>query len=221
MSDSIIDSRLDTPKALYISARILSMIFNPLLVPTLCTGVLLWCTTLSWLPAQTLWVTLLYTFMLTGILPLGFITALKSCGIVTHLGLHDRRQRLLPYIAGVLCYSVACVYFYRAHAPFWFNLFFAGAGAAVIVQLIVSLRWKISAHAAAMGGLLAMLIRVMLGPYVTIDLASVVLPCVIILTGAVCSARLLLGRHTLMQTVAGLINGFVCVWICTYFDPQQ
>lgn len=172
---------------------------------------------MSWLPVSIRWMSVAYTLLFTGILPLGFIVTLRLCGRASDLGLSDRRQRLLPYIAGALCYAGACLYFHRAHAPEWFYMFFAGAGAAVIISLIVSLRWKISAHGAAMGGLTAMVVRIMTGPHCAVDMASLTLPCVVILTGAVCTSRLILGRHTLMQVVAGVANGFACVWITTAF----
>lgn len=35
----------------------------------------------------------------------------------------------------------------------------------------------------------------------------------VLVAGAVCSSRLILGRHTLGQVAAGCLNGFVCVFI--------
>lgn len=214
-------SQHDTNPILKAAANVLSLLFNPLLVPTYCAWIALWSTTLAWLPESIRWISVMYTFLFTGILPFGFIALMRFCGRASDMDLTNRRQRMLPYIAGAFCYGAACFYFHRAHAPEWFYMFFAGAGAAIIVSLIVSFRWKISAHGAAMGGLLAMIVRIMTGPYATADLASVTLPCAVIFTGAVCTARLILGKHTLMQTLAGVANGFICVWLTTIVAYQQ
>ncbi len=39
------------------------------------------------------------------------------------------------------------------------------------------------------------------------------LSAVIILAGAVMTARVYLGRHTLWQVLAGCANGFICVYL--------
>lgn len=202
------------------AAKTISFIFSPLLIPTYCTWTAMWSTTLSWLPANIRWMSVLYAFLFTCILPLGFISLMRISGHASDMSLRNRRQRFMPYIAGVMCYAAACFYFHRAYAPEWFYLFFAGAGLAVLISLLVSLKWKISAHAAAVGGWLAMLLRIMTGPYVTVDLASFAFPCTVIFAGAVCSSRLIIGAHTPLQLLAGLINGFVCVWLCTAVAPQ-
>ncbi len=39
----------------------------------------------------------------------------------------------------------------------------------------------------------------------------------IVLAGCVCTSRLILQRHTLMQVAAGFLNGFVCVFLPAWF----
>lgn len=202
------------------AARSISFLFSPLLVPAYCTWMTMWGTSLSWLPDRIRWIAVLYTFLFTGIIPFGLIAVMRFCGQASDLALTDRRQRIIPYVAGMLCYAAAYIYFHKAHAPEWFYMFFAGAGASILVSLLISLRWKISAHGAAMGGWLAMMLRIMTGPYMTADLASFAFPCIVIFTGAVCTSRLILEAHTPMQLLAGVINGFTCVWICTSVATQ-
>ena len=141
------------------AARSISFLFSPLLVPAYCTWMTMWGTTLSWLPDRIRWIAVLYTFLFTGIIPFGLIAVMRFCGQASDLDLTDRRQRIIPYAAGTLCYAAACIYFHKAHAPEWFYMFFAGAGASILVSLLISLRWKISAHGAAMGGWMAMMLR--------------------------------------------------------------
>ena len=67
-----------------------------------------------------------------------------------------------------------------------------------------------------MGGLVALVCRIAVE---NLALASVnylaVVSVVVIAAGLVGSARIYLGRHSLMQVFAGALNGFLCVYFIT------
>uniref|UniRef100_UPI00265F5FB3 phosphatase PAP2 family protein n=1 Tax=uncultured Duncaniella sp. TaxID=2768039 RepID=UPI00265F5FB3 len=83
-----------------------------------------------------------------------------------------------------------------------------------------NLKWKISAHSAAMGGLAAMMFRLAASHQAVCDL-NVWLSVTVVLVGLVMTARVYLQCHTLMQVLAGALNGFVCVWFCTMIHLPQ
>lgn len=191
--------------------KIISAIFSPLLVPTYAMILATHLSILSILPAGALWETVGVVFLITAFIPAVGIMTLYRTGVVSDTGLNNRTERTIPYIIVVLCYAACAFFLFRAGAPEWLPMFFAGAACATVINIIVNRWWKISAHAAAMGGLVAMLFRItdFHQAIVTMD---VWLSAAILLTGLVMSARVYMQRHTLLQVLAGAANGFLCVW---------
>lgn len=197
-------------------SQILSYIFSPLLVPTYGMILASFLSVLSVLSARVLCTTVAITFVITCVIPACGIMAMYKTGFLTDPSVNVRTERSLPYALTILCYVGCCFFLYRAGAPSWLTMFYAGGGAAVLINAVVNLKWKISAHAAAMGGLVAMLFRIAAMHQSVVDL-NIWISAVVVLAGAVMTARVYLQRHTLMQVIAGCANGFLCVWLLTMF----
>ncbi|MCI9172505.1 phosphatase PAP2 family protein [uncultured Duncaniella sp.] len=197
-------------------SQILSYIFSPLLVPTYGMILASFLSVLSVLSARVLCTTVAITFVITCVIPACGIMAMYKTGFLTDPGVNVRTERSLPYALTILCYVGCCFFLYRAGAPSWLTMFYAGGGAAALINAVVNLKWKISAHAAAMGGLVAMLFRIAAMHQSVVDL-NIWISAVVVLAGAVMTARVYLQRHTLMQVLAGCANGFLCVWLLTMF----
>ena len=88
----------------------------------------------------------------------------------------------------------------------------AGGAVATLICIAVNTRWKISAHMAAMGGLVALMFRMAASDVAMVSL-NVWLTVVVILAGCVGSSRVYLERHTLGQVLAGTAVGFLCVFL--------
>lgn len=197
-------------------SQILSYIFSPLLVPTYGMILASFLSVLSVLSARVLCTTVAITFVITCVIPACGIMAMYKTGFLTDPGVNVRTERSLPYALTILCYVGCCFFLYRAGAPSWLTMFYAGGGAAALINAVVNLKWKISAHAAAIGGLVAMLFRIAAMHQSVVDL-NIWISAVVVLAGAVMTARVYLQRHTLMQVIAGCANGFLCVWLLTMF----
>lgn len=193
-------------------SEILSVLFSPLLVPTYGMIMAAFLTILRYLPVNLLCTAVGITFVITCLIPVSIIMALFRSGMVSDPGLNERKERYLPYGAVVLCYLGCGFFFFKASAPLWLPMFFAGAALATVINVAVDYWWKISAHAAAMGGLVALLFRIVASHYALYNM-NLWLSTVIILAGAVMTARVYLGRHTLRQVLAGCANGFICVYL--------
>ncbi|WP_289699727.1 phosphatase PAP2 family protein [Duncaniella muris] len=193
-------------------SEILSVLFSPLLVPTYGMIMAAFLTILRYLPVNLLCTAVGITFVITCLIPVSIIMALFRSGMVSDPGLNERKERYLPYGAVVLCYLGCGFFFFKASAPLWLPMFFAGAALATVINVAVNYWWKISAHAAAMGGLVALLFRIVASHYALYNM-NLWLSTVIILAGAVMTARVYLGRHTLRQVLAGCANGFICVYL--------
>ena len=193
-------------------ARIISFVFSPLLVPTYGVGLALSVSTLNHIQWQVRVGVVAVTFMITCVVPLFAICGLWKLGLIKDPALNERTERTVPFVIAVLSYGACTVYLYKAHAPVWMVGFMAGAVAATIISLVVNRWWKISAHAAGMGGLLAMVFRITAGGYAAVDMLWP-LVVVVLLTGMVATSRIGLQRHTEWQVMAGGLNGFICVYL--------
>ena len=112
----------------------------------------------------------------------------------------------------ILCYVAAYFYLNHIHAPQWFSAFMAGGALACAVSFVVNLKWKISAHMAGVSGIVALLFELH-SPASRLEAfdLSWILWVSILLAGMLGSSRMVLGRHTLGQVLAGAVNGLVCI----------
>ncbi len=193
-------------------SQILSAVLSPLLVPTYGMALVGFLTILRLLPVSLIWTAIGITFVITCLIPVSAIMAMYRMGYVKDPGLNERTERTVPYIVTVLCYLGCGFFFYKANAPIWLSMFFAGGALACVINIVVNCRWKISAHSVAIGGLVALMFRVVASHYALYNM-NVWLSCVIIIAGLVMTARVFLERHTLMQVILGFVNGFVCVYL--------
>lgn len=192
-------------------AHFFSFVFSPLLVPSYGVWLALWCSTLNHYPADVRWAVTGVTFLITCLFPLLTIFGMWKLGMVSDPGLNKRTERTVPYIITAISYAGCAFYLGRANAPAWLVMFMVGAFCAALVSIVVNLRWKISAHMAAMGGMIGMLFRIATDGIAVSGIMWVIIAAVLA-AGAVGTSRVALERHTLMQVIAGTANGFVCVY---------
>ncbi len=205
-------NKINADSVIYVFARIFSTVLSPLLMPSIGIFLALWATVLCYIPYGTRLVVLLVVFGITCIMPMVAIAVLHNLKIIEDKRLVKREERWLPYIATVLCYICSAIYLYHIHTPQWVVMFMVGGAAACLVSTIVTLWWKISAHMAGIGGLLAFAIRIHIDGYNVIDM-KLVIALLVLLAGCLGSSRIFMNRHTLMQVLMGFANGFVVVYL--------
>ncbi|MBQ4345218.1 MAG: hypothetical protein IJC40_04880 [Muribaculaceae bacterium] len=197
-------------------AEALSKIFNPLLIPTysIITALLL---------SQQLYgvsrvarnSAMVVTFALTCIVPIIVIYILIRTGNITDPQVNKQKERLLPFVATIICYIASAMHLSIVHAPAWLSMFMVGAAVSATIVVIVNLKWKISAHATAMGGFVALVMFMALNNLLSEGNILPMLTISILSAGAVCSSRLYLQHHDIWQILAGFANGFIVVFLIT------
>ncbi len=185
-----------------------------MLLPVYGIFICLWLTPCSLIPLMSRWLIIACTFLITCIVPAVAVLVLFRMKLISDRGLNRREDRLIPYIVTLLCYVAETVYLMRIGAPRWMWMFMVGAACVVIVSALVNLRWKISGHMAGIGGLTALVLRLMVSDLAVYDLMPL-LVVAILLCGALGTSRILLNCHTLGQVLAGWINGFLWVFLLT------
>lgn len=194
-----------------LSSHILSWALVPLLMPVFGILFIFRLSILDVIPAgmQTA-----VTFVILGInfvAPMLLIYLLKLMGLVEDVGLNGQKERAIPYLITALCYGGSAWFVASRGAPVWVAMFFCGGVVASLVNMAINFKWKISAHAAAIAGLVALLIRLQR------DVAAepqlfVWLLITVGAAGLLGSARVWLGRHTVWQVLAGYVVGFCSVF---------
>jgi len=188
------------------AARILSYALHPLFMPllTLWLALQLDLHLSYFLPAELRWLMLGMVALMTIAFPLTGTLLLIRAGTVSSLFMPERRERIAPYCMTLLYYGMT-VYLLSKSALHPVGLaMLIGAFIALALTTLVTLRWKISAHMVGIGGCLGALLalNVLHGLDLLLPIAAVIL-----LAGALGTARLLVSDHSPMQVFAGFLLG--------------
>ncbi|MDR1557736.1 MAG: phosphatase PAP2 family protein [Tannerellaceae bacterium] len=190
-------------------ANIISILFHPLLMVTYGMLLALSFTYLGVYPfslkLHLLGGVVLCTVLIPGIL---VILMIKS-GVADDMELTDKRRRVMPYLLFITSNMACFFYLFKMQLPFWILAMFMGICAALFAALCINFLWKISIHALGIGGLSGAIMGIaraqMMNPYWLFIAA-------LIIAGLVCTARIILGKHTPMQVCAGFVLGFICTF---------
>lgn len=196
-------------------SHIISWVLVPLLMPVFGILFIFRLSILDVIPAN---LQTAVTFVIAGInffAPMLLIFLLKLLGVVQDVGLNGQKERAIPYVITALCYGASAWFVASRGAPVWVAMFFCGGVAASLINLAINFKWKISAHAAAIAGLVALLIRLQRDVAVEPKL-FVWLLITVGAAGLLGSARVWLGRHTVWQVLAGYLVGFCSVFFMMY-----
>ena len=150
-------------------------------------------------------------FAMTALFPLTSILLMRRTGLVHDMTMPTRQERIPAYLSTLVYYGM-CYYLLRTRLddPVTLGIFF-GATLVLLLVLLITLRWKISAHMAGIGGLIGALLAVM----VMDDREAPLLMCgLFLLAGALGTARLVASDHTPAQVYAGAILGCTSVYMC-------
>lgn len=186
-------------------ARFLSDFFNPLVNATITFLVLI---IADRNPAGASKATLcIVALFFCGGLPLYMLWLLLRSGRVGNVNIDDRKQRIVPFLLGVLCYGTGfyVLRFFKA-PPVVQGLMFCYASN-TLIAVVVTKFWKISAHGMGITAPLAALL---------IQFGNWVWP-LFILVPLVSWSRVFLKKHTVGQVIAGSIVGFVATWAQIHF----
>lgn len=205
----------DTPVINALS-HFFSWVFSPLLTPTYGIIAVFAMTPLRYAQGSSIATVISVIFALTGVLPGLTVWLLTKFGDVSDLALSRRSDRLYPYIIMTAAMIAAGFYLRILKSPDWIPLFYWGAAGACVINFIINFKWKISAHGAGMGGLTALFAILTKYALPTIDV-WIWLTIAIIICGLLAASRVWLGRHTPLQTIAGTLVGFLCVFITEIF----
>lgn len=145
---------------------------------------------------------------MTAFFPAFSVFLLWRLKFIDNIFLKTQKERIVPYIITMIFYWWMW-YLSRnfTDQPLVLKFFFFGIFLSTVVGLVFNSFFKISMHAMGVGGALAFSIITSFyyQSYLGADIAIVML-----ITGLVCTSRLLLSQHNNFQIYAGLITGIIC-----------
>lgn len=200
-------------------AYFISMVFHPLLVMTYMLLLLLVVNPYSVSGDQVL--LFIQVFSTSFLIPMVGILVMWGLGMISSLEMPEKDERIGAYIVtGVFYLWVFFNLYKNGTAPVAMKVAALGATIGLFISFIFNLFTKISLHALGMGGLLGFtLLTMMYFSYDSfywqswlfgdLEISMVfVLMAVLLMTGLVCTCRMILGAHDLQDLYAGFIVGF-------------
>ncbi len=126
----------------------------------------------------------------------------------------QNRDRIFPLLASSIFYYMGFVLLSKVQAFNELKLFLLASVLVIVAMLVISFRWKISNHMAAIGGLTGTLFALSFRSGVN-PVYSILI--VVLVSGLVGTVRLILGKHNLGQIIAGYALGFSVLYCVVYF----
>jgi hypothetical protein len=196
------------------TAKIISTLFHPVLLPTL--GFILlfnsgfYFSYLSWDAKRFV---LLVVFFTTCILPLLAVAVLAlRPGFDTTL--KQTRDKLITYIFASVFYYIGFMLLSKINAYPVFKVLMLASALVIIGLLLISLKWNISAQMASIGGItgaiLALAFRTGINPFWSVITA-------ILVSGLIGTVNLIQEKHTIWQVLAGYVLGLTVIYLIIYF----
>lgn len=137
------------------------------------------------------------TFFFLGLGPMIYILIGVQIGKLSDADVSRRTERIGPFLFGIVSITLGLIALLTIHGPKNLETVLMCAAASGIIMMVTTLWWKISVHASTMAGAATML---------TALYGAMMLPAFLLLL-LVSWSRVVLGRHTVVQVVAGSLLG--------------
>jgi len=196
-------------------AKIVSIVFHPLLIPLYGLAILLSAPTfLKYLPVEAKRV--LFTVILIDnvFLPLALLPFLKYRNLISSFNIDDRRERIIPLLITSILYCTTSFIVFRYQIPFFLKSFIFATSVVAIVVSMINFWWKISVHAVGAGALTATVFSLSLKMHTPL---TWYLLAVILVSGIILSSRLRLNAHNPSQVWVGFLTGFLGISLFILF----
>ena len=189
-------------------AKIFSGLFHPLLMTTIGLVILFNSgTSLAVVQPEVKRISLIVVFLFTCVFPMGMVIMLYLSKMIQDLELNARQDRLLPISLSIVL--LLFTFFVVRGIPQLLNgheAFLLSPAVGMVLILVLNRYMKPSIHMLGVGGLLGMMLIIMVFYRAPLQVLFVLAVLAAGLTG---TARLILGKHTPRELIAGFMTGFL------------
>lgn len=199
-------------------ANIISVVFHPIFIPTLIFAALFGFAPILARPLsdEALMYILMAIFITTFVIPLCSMGVLRFSDYISSMAMKERKERVIPFLFVSVFYGITTYMFY---AKMQLNqvlvLIMLTITIITFLIAIITFFWKISAHSAAVAGMMGFFIAIM----VKFSMESLLFPVIlsVLLVGIVMSSRLYLNSHKPSEILGGGILGFALSFGFVFF----
>ncbi|MBN2172763.1 MAG: hypothetical protein JW731_01440 [Bacteroidales bacterium] len=187
-------------------AKIISILFQPLLVPTY-SFLLLFAYPAYFsllIPYQNKLIIFSVVFILTFLFPVMLILIMRQKGMIKSLQLDSRQERVIPFTLSIILYYLTFHMIRQLPVAEFYSLVLMGSVIILVAALIINFFWKISIHMIGIGGMLGAFIGI--STRLNLDMVRIII-LIILVAGITGFARLKLKAHTSWQVYAGFLAG--------------
>ena len=191
-------------------ARLVSLIFHPLLMPTYLFSMLAWAlpTALEPISPELQLKFLLFIFIVTFLLPFLNVGIFKAFGTIRTFSMPDRKERLIPFVFISAIYVVVTYLFHsqtRMNLNDNFLKFMVIIDLLVVMATVATFFFKVSVHSISAWGLIGIMVPLNKMSEIT----TLFYPTlgIIVLAGIIMSARLQVGAHSSREVMWGGVLG--------------
>jgi len=193
-------------------ARFFSYLFHPLSMPLLSLFLVFQLDTyMSYVVSpRAQYALYFWTFLNTFLAPGAIALVMLKRNIISSLHMLDRKERVVPFFFTACFYTSTYFMFKELPLPQPIHSMVFGACISVFLAAIITIKWKISAHLMGIGGVIGSYFGVTsvleyngMGTLIALVLAA----------GIIGWSRMRLNAHNPLQVYAGVILGFVAVYL--------
>ena len=146
----------------------------------------------------------------TFVLPLLISYILVQKGWIKSFEMQKREERMIPYLTNFVLMLCSSYLVYMLPLPRVFFQITLGAAVAILIAIIVNIKWKISIHMIGIGALIGTLFG--LSTFLLEDMRTLII-FFLLVAGLLGVARISLGSHRPSQIYAGFFAGFICEYL--------
>lgn len=208
---------LPQPHALKLLGRFFSYLFHPLFIPVYVATYLIFLHPYAFavFDQKQKLVRLLSIFVITAFFPAVTVLLLWRLQFANSIFLRTQKERIIPYVASIIYFFWA---FYVSKnlqgTPKSLVFFLLGTFLSASAALMANSYFKISMHSLAVGGAAAFMILLGISSG---ELMGVPIAFATLITGLVCTSRLLVSDHHPMEIYWGLILGILSQLVAYHF----
>ena len=192
-------------------AKILSVIFHPLLMPLYGLAIIFSAPTLlGYLSFEVKKLLFLIVLVNNVFLPISLLPFFMHRNIISSWTINDRKERTIPLIVSTVLYGATSFIIFGFHIPFFLKSYIFATLFLSLLVTVINLWWKISLHSVGAGALLAMVFVLSFRMHAPLVLYLI---SVIIAAGLVLSSRLRLNYHNPPQVWLGFLSGFLGLFL--------
>lgn len=196
------------PAWLRVPALFFSYVFHPLFLIAGLAAYLIYGSTTLYVgaPDEKKLRTLLSILSSNLLLPLVTVLLLKGLGFAQSIQLKTQKERIIPYVACITFFFWSYYVARNLQYPHAMKGFLLGVFISACASLLLNIYMKVSMHAVAAGGAVALFVWLLLTAQVQDALGAAV---VFLVAGLTCTSRFLVSDHRAIEIYMGFATGFI------------